>query len=217
MSQDYRFTQTKQELLDKLAINTNISDKVLDALYSVPRELFVAKDMIDKSYEDKALPFMCGQTISQPYTVGYMTDALKVKPGDKILEIGAGSGYQAAVLNALGAEVYTIERIKPIFLKTKELLNELNIDVNIFWGDGTLGLPEYAPYDSIIITAAGNKPLKKLMYQLKIGGRMVAPIGDRESQTMFVFLRKGENKFAYKKLDKFKFVPLLEGTVGDNK
>jgi len=188
-----------------------IKDKnVLKAISKVPRHLFMDSGFVDFAYQDKAFPIAADQTISQPYTVAFQTELLGVKPNDLILEIGTGSGYQTAVLIEMGAKVYTIERQKELFKKTKLFLPKLNYKPKkIIFGDGYKGLPENAPFNGIIVTAGAPFLPKALLAQLKIGGRLVIPIGDT-LQTMTVFVRTSEKDFEKHELGDFKFVPMLK-------
>ena len=188
-----------------------ITDKnVLNAIASVPRHLFMDSGFVDFAYQDKAFPIAAEQTISQPYTVAFQTELLQVKPNDKILEIGTGSGYQTAVLLEMGARVFTIERQKELFKKTKLFLPKLNYKPKkIIFGDGYKGLPDEAPFDGIIVTAGAPFVPKPLLAQLKIGGRLVIPVGD-EVQTMTLFVRTGEKDFEKHELGDFRFVPMLK-------
>jgi protein-L-isoaspartate(D-aspartate) O-methyltransferase len=188
-----------------------ISDEnVLKAISLVPRHLFMDSSFVDFAYMDKAFPIAADQTISQPYTVAYQTELLEVKRDSEILEIGTGSGYQTAVLLEMGAKVYTIERQKELFKKTKLFLPKLRYKPKkLIFGDGYEGLVEYAPFDGIIVTAGAPEVPKKLLSQLKIGGRLVIPIG-QDLQTMTLFIRTSEKDFEKRKLGSFRFVPLLE-------
>ncbi|WP_420322797.1 protein-L-isoaspartate(D-aspartate) O-methyltransferase [Flagellimonas sp.] len=188
-----------------------IQDKaVLDAIKTVPRHLFLDSGFEDHAYQDKAFPIGAEQTISQPYTVAFQTELLQIKPNDKILEIGTGSGYQTAVLLHLKAKVYTIERQKELFKKTKLFFNKMGYrPKKIIFGDGYKGLPEEAPFDGIIVTAGAPMVPKPLMAQLKIGGRLVIPVGVDE-QVMTLYIRKSEKEFEKQELGAFRFVPLLE-------
>ncbi len=188
-----------------------ITDKaVLEAIAKVPRHLFFNSSFVDFAYQDKAFPIAAGQTISQPYTVAFQTQLLEVKKGDKILEIGTGSGYQTAVLCTMGAVVYTVERQNELFKQTQILLPKLGIrPKHISFGDGYKGLPNYAPFDSIIVTAGAPTIPQALMAQLKIGGKLVIPVGDKV-QIMTLLIRKNETQFEKHKFGNFMFVPLLE-------
>jgi len=186
--------------------------KVLEAIKKVPRHLFLNSSFEDYAYQDKAFPIGAGQTISQPYTVAFQSQLLEVQKEHKILEIGTGSGYQTAVLCAMGAKVYTIERQIELFKKTSVLLPKLGTRPKYFAsGDGYKGLEIHAPFDSIIVTAGAPIIPKPLMSQLKIGGRLVIPLGE-EVQIMTLLIRKNETQFEKHELGEFKFVPLLEDT-----
>jgi protein-L-isoaspartate(D-aspartate) O-methyltransferase len=191
--------------------NKGIKDKmVLDAMSKVPRHLFMDSGFVDFAYQDKPFPIGADQTISQPYTVAYQTELLEVEPGDKILEIGTGSGYQTAVLIELKAEVYSIERQKELYTKVKKFLPKVGyVPKKLVFGDGYLGLPENAPFDGIIVTAGAPYAPKALLGQLKIGGKLVIPVGD-DVQIMTVFTRRSENKFDKLEYGDFRFVPMLK-------
>jgi|TARA_B110000967_G_scaffold49214_1_gene50100 protein-L-isoaspartate(D-aspartate) O-methyltransferase len=183
---------------------------VLDAIDSIPRHLFMDSSFLDHAYQDKAFPIAASQTISQPYTVAFQSELLEVKSGDKILEIGTGSGYQTAVLCLLGAQVYSIERQLELFKKTSQFLPKIGyVAKRLIFGDGYKGLKEEAPFDSIIVTAGAPFVPKPLLSQLKIGGRLVIPVGDKD-QIMTLYIRKGPKEFEKHELGNFKFVPLLE-------
>lgn len=188
-----------------------ITDKnVLAAIKKIPRHLFLNSGFEDYAYQDKAFPIGAGQTISQPYTVAFQSQLLEVKKDDKVLEIGTGSGYQTAVLCAMGAKVYSIERQNELFKATSLLLPKLGIrPKHLSFGDGYKGLPNYAPFDSIIVTAGAPMIPKPLMAQLKIGGRLVIPVGE-EHQVMTLLVRKNETQFEKHEFGEFRFVPLLE-------
>ncbi|HQW70147.1 MAG TPA: protein-L-isoaspartate(D-aspartate) O-methyltransferase, partial [Flavobacterium sp.] len=197
--------------LAKLLEEKGITDKnVLDAIKKIPRHLFLNSSFEDFAYQDKAFPIAAGQTISQPYTVAFQSQLLEVKKDHKILEIGTGSGYQTAVLVTLGAKVYSVERQNELFKITSALLPKLNIrPKHLSFGDGYKGLPNHAPFDSIIVTAGAPIIPKPLMAQLKIGGRLVIPLGEKE-QVMTMLIRKNETQFEKHEFGDFKFVPLLE-------
>jgi protein-L-isoaspartate(D-aspartate) O-methyltransferase len=197
--------------LAKVLEEKGISDKnVLAAIRKIPRHLFLNSSFEDFAYQDKAFPIAAGQTISQPYTVAFQTELLKVKKDDKVLEIGTGSGYQTAVLVALGAKVYSVERQNELFKITSALLPKLGIrPKHLSFGDGYKGLPNHAPFDSIIVTAGAPIIPKPLMAQLKIGGRLVIPLGEGE-QVMTMLIRKNETQFEKHEYGEFRFVPLLE-------
>jgi protein-L-isoaspartate(D-aspartate) O-methyltransferase len=205
--------QGLRNLLVKQLEEKGIKDKnVLDAIAKIPRHLFLDSSFENFAYQDKAFPIGADQTISQPYTVAFQTELLQVKREHKILEIGTGSGYQTAVLCLLGAKVYSVERQNELFKKTKNLLSKLSINVIpklLSFGDGYKGLPDYAPFDSIIVTAGAPSIPQALMSQLKIGGRLVIPVGETE-QIMTLLIRKNGTQFEKTEYGDFKFVPLLE-------
>jgi protein-L-isoaspartate(D-aspartate) O-methyltransferase len=200
----------RQQLVDTL-IKKGIKDKaVLNAIGKIPRHLFMDSGFIDHAYVDKAFPIAADQTISQPYTVAFQSELLQIKPGDKVLEIGTGSGYQCAVLIDLGAKVYSIERQQELFKKTSKFLPKIGYRAKkLIFGDGYKGLPEEAPFKSIIVTAGAPFVPTPLLSQLEIGGRLVIPVGD-DVQTMTLFIRKGPKEFEKHEFGEFRFVPMLE-------
>lgn len=211
---DMKDTAKHQGLRNQLAKvleEKGITDKnVLEAIKKIPRHLFLNSSFEDFAYQDKAFPIAAGQTISQPYTVAFQSQLLQVKKDDKILEIGTGSGYQTAVLCMLGAKVYSVERQNELFKITSALLPKLGIrPKHLSFGDGYKGLPNHAPFDSIIVTAGAPIIPKPLMAQLKIGGRLVIPLGENE-QVMTMLIRKNETQFEKHEFGEFRFVPLLE-------
>ncbi len=200
----------RNKLVEIVAAKGIKDQKVLDALRTVPRHLFMDSSFEDHAYQDKAFPIAASQTISQPYTVAFQTALLQVKPNDKILEIGTGSGYQTAVLLQLKAKVYTIERQLELFKKVNLFFKKMGYrPKKLVFGDGYKGLPEEAPFDGIIVTAGAPEAPRTLMGQLKIGGRMVIPIGV-DHQVMTLIIRKSEKEFERKEFGAFRFVPLLE-------
>jgi len=200
----------RQQLVEVVR-NKGITDEnVLTALGKVPRHLFMDSGFLDHAYQDKPFPIAADQTISQPYTVAYQTELLQVKKGDKILEIGTGSGYQSAILCEMGAKVYSIERQLELFKLTSKFLPKLGYRVKkLVFGDGYKGLEEEAPFDGIIVTAGAPYVPKPLLSQLAIGGRLVIPVGTI-IQVMTLFIRKGEKDFEKQEFGEFRFVPLLE-------
>lgn len=187
---------------------------VLDAMNKLPRHFFFDSAFMEQAYEDKAFQIGEGQTISQPYTVAYQSQLLEVKPREKILEVGTGSGYQACILSLLGAKVYTIERHKKLNEKARTLLEAMNIpNIRFFYGDGFEGLPSYAPFDKILITAAAPEVPHKLLAQLKVGGKLVMPYGSGTVQKMQRITKVNESHFEQEEFDNFKFVPMLKGKV----
>ena len=216
MEDDYRHKGLRHQMLTLLQEKGIHAQEVLRALNHVPRHLFIDSTFEELAYEDKALPIEEGQTISQPYTVAYQTALLEVKAGQKILEIGTGSGYQAAILAVLGAEVYTIERIAALYNSTSKRLVQLGLGEHIktYLGDGHLGLADEAPFDSILITAAAASLPTALLEQLKIGGVLVVPINEKDDknlQRMLRIRRLNNLEYSEEKLDYFRFVPLLPG------
>lgn len=201
----------KRNLLANTLVAKGITDtKVIEAIKKVPRHLFLDSSFEDHAYQDKAFPIGAEQTISQPYTVAFQSQLLEVKPNDVILEIGTGSGYQTAVLLQLGARVFTIERQSQLFKKNKLFFPKMGIrPKKAILGDGYKGYPEEAPFDGIIVTAGAPIVPKPLLAQLKIGGRLVIPVGV-EDQIMTLFVRKSELEFEKQEFGSFKFVPLLE-------
>ncbi len=199
----------RQDLVDKLSLKGIHDIYVLKALGDVDRHIFVPDAMKHHSYKDVALPIGYGQTISQPYTVAFMTQALRLKPNYKILEIGTGSGYQAALLEKMGMNVYSIERNVDIFYKTRKLFDNLGLRINTKCGDGTLGWEEYSPFDGIIVTAGSPTIPKSLKKQLAIGGRMVIPVGNKTSQILKVVTKVDEDNFEIEDIPEFAFVPLI--------
>lgn len=190
-----------------------ITDKnVLAAIKKIPRHLFLDSSFEDYAYQDKAFPIGAGQTISQPYTVAFQSQLLEVEPEHKILEIGTGSGYQTAVLCTMGAKVYSVERQRELFKTTSLLLPKLGIrPKHLSFGDGYKGLPNFAPFDSVIVTAGAPFIPKPLMAQLKIGGRLIIPVDNEQGvQIMTMLIRKNETQFEKHEFGEFRFVPLLE-------
>ena len=208
MEDTYKHKGLRKQLVLEIA-KKGIKDKtVLKAINTIPRHYFFDKIFDQHAYEDKAFPIDAGQTISQPYTVAFQTQMLQVKPGDKILEIGTGSGYQACVLVELGAKVYTIEYQKKLYQKAIRFLPKLGYQPHMYQGDGSKGMPRFAPYDGIIVTAGAPTVPEELIQQLKIGGRLVIPVGNNDIQSMVLIQKVDENKIKKKQFDNFSFVPL---------
>ncbi len=209
MAPDTYKTRGLRNKLVKLLENKGITDlRVLQAIAKVPRHVFFENALLDHAYQDKAFPIGEGQTISQPFTVAFQTQKLEIKPKDKVLEIGTGSGYQACILMEMGAIVYTIEYNKILFERTKKFLPELGYKPYFFEGDGSKGIPSKAPFDKIVVTAGAPILPDALTDQLAEGGILVIPIGDREKQLM-VRIRKKNGKLIREDFDYFAFVPLL--------
>jgi len=210
LKDNHRHQGKRKNLIKIIRAKGIANEKVLEAINKIPRHLFMDSGFEDHAYEDKPFPIGADQTISQPYTVARQTELLEVNPGDKILEIGTGSGYQAAVLIEMGAQVYTIERQKELFKKTSLFLPKLGYrPKKMVFGDGYKGLPEFAPFDGIVVTAGAPFVPKPLMEQLKVGGKLVIPVGEKV-QIMTVFTRKSEKEFEKKEYGEYRFVPLLE-------
>ncbi|MBM4168186.1 MAG: protein-L-isoaspartate(D-aspartate) O-methyltransferase [Ignavibacteria bacterium] len=203
-----RFEDERRELIGSLRDKGITDEKTLDAMMRVERHLFVMDAFVNRAYEDTALPISKSQTISQPYTVAFMTQLLAPKASDKVLEIGTGSGYQAAILAELGCRVFTIERHYELHLQARNLLERLGYRVATRSGDGTVGWSEFAPYDGVLVTAAAPDVPPALLQQLAIGGRLVIPIGDLDTQQLHV-VTKLEDGVATKMINGFKFVPLI--------
>jgi protein-L-isoaspartate(D-aspartate) O-methyltransferase len=191
-------------------------EQVLEAINKIPRHYFLDAAFDNIAYLDKAYPIGEGQTISQPYTVAYQTQLLQCKPFNKVLEIGTGSGYQAAVLGTLGMQVFTIERQKKLFDANRsfDYLQKIS-NVKLFYGDGFEGLPTYAPFDKIIITAAAPHIPEKLLQQLKVGGVMVIPLNEGDKQRMLRITRNVDSSYTEQKYDEFSFVPMLSGKANN--
>lgn len=216
MIDDFEARGKRKKLVAGLRSKGISDEEVLRAIDAVPRHLFMDPAFLIHAYVDKAFPISSGQTISQPYTVAVQSSLLQVKKRDKILEIGTGSGYQAAVLAELGAKVYTIERFRELYLKAQHTLSSLGYSIDFFYGDGYAGKPQYGPFDGIIITAAIKEIPETLLRQLKTGGKLVAPVGGSDFQVMTLVIRDGEDSFTYSDHGSFVFVPMLKGTVNDN-
>ena len=196
-------------LIDELEAKGISDQNVLKALRAIEREKFVPATMQNNAYRDIALPIGYGQTISQPYTVALMTQELKVNKGDRILEIGTGSGYQAAILYKMGAIVYSIERNFDLFRNAQKIFDNLGIRVSTKCGDGTIGWSEYSPFNAIIVTAGSPDIPESLKKQLTIGGRLVIPVGNKQTQTLKVITRTSEEEFKIESIPEFAFVPLI--------
>jgi protein-L-isoaspartate(D-aspartate) O-methyltransferase len=216
MIDSFKHKGLRKQLVDSIR-SRGISDPaVLAALEKVPRHFFFDSSFLKFAYDDKPFPIGAGQTISQPYTVAYQTELLKIKKGDRVLEVGTGSGYQACILAELGARVFTIERQKALFDKTLKFLPKLGYhSIKIFFGDGYKGLPAFAPFDKIIVTAGAPYIPEPLLLQLKNGGTLVIPLGAGDVQIMTTMIRKGDKEFEKTEHGTFRFVPLLEDKASD--
>ena len=201
----------RKQLVDGIKKKGINDENVLNAINKVPRHIFIDSSFTEIAYSDTPFPIGCGQTISQPYTVAFQTSLLEVKKGDKILEIGTGCGYQACILAEMGAKVFTIERIRELYIKTKNFLSEMKYSIRVFYGDGYKGLPTFAPFDKILVTAAAPVVPNELLKQLKINGRLVIPMDVEPGlQEMTTIDRINENDFDTKKHGYFRFVPMVK-------
>lgn len=206
---NFRHKGLRKKLIDDLRTKGISDEAVLQAINQVPRHFFLDLAFLELAYDDRAMPIGEGQTISQPFTVAFQTQLLEVKKRDKILEIGTGSGYQASVLEKLGAKVYSIERQRKLYEKTRQLLQKMNSKVSTHFGDGTLGLPAFAPFDKIIVTAGAPVVPQSLSEQLKPGGLLVIPVGDEAHQRMLRIRKQTDGSLETETYDNFKFVPLV--------
>ena len=217
LEDNYRHKGLRKQLVDLLRTKGITDETVLSAINEVPRHVFLDSSFVELAYQDKAFPIGSGQTISQPHTVAFQTQLLQVERGMKVLEIGTGSGYQACVLAAMGAKVFTIERQRNLYFKTKEILDQLPFRVKTFLGDGFDGLPTYAPFDRIIITAGAPNIPENLIEQLKTSGIMVIPLDDAENegQTMMRITKMEDGTLKNEAFGGFKFVPMLKEIGND--
>ncbi|MCE5304625.1 protein-L-isoaspartate(D-aspartate) O-methyltransferase [bacterium] len=207
------FSAQKENLISELLEKGIKDERILQAIRKIPREIFIPDEYLEHSYDDAALPIGWGQTISQPYTIAYMTEMLGIESGMKVLEIGTGSGYHACVLCELGASVFSIERILQLYELAKSNFEKLGYTVHQKFGDGSVGWKEEAPFDRIIVPASAPRIPSILINQLKIGCSMIIPVGSRDIQTMHLITRSSETEYEDRKLQTFKFVPLI-GTGG---
>jgi protein-L-isoaspartate(D-aspartate) O-methyltransferase len=213
MQDTYRHKGLRAQLVKEIAGKGITDERVLRAVEEVPRHFFFDSAFTEQAYIDKAFPIGAGQTISQPFTVAFQTQLLEVKPGDKILEIGTGSGYQAAILSVLKAKVYTIERQKELFRYSQNIINQMGYKrIVFFFGDGYKGQPSYGPYDKIIITCGAPSLPEELIEQLRPGGFLVAPIGEGRVQEMHRYVKNENGTLTTEKYGDFSFVPMLKGT-----
>jgi protein-L-isoaspartate(D-aspartate) O-methyltransferase len=209
MIDSYKHKGLREKLIRAMMEKGLKDEGVLAAMRKVPRHAFVESAFTEAAYEDRPLPIGDGQTISQPLTVGFQSSMLDVKPGMKVLEIGTGSGYQAAVLCEMGAKVFSVERIRVHHQKAAALLEELGYKLRLKWGDGTMGWSQYAPFDRILVTAASPSVPEALKKQLTIGGKLIIPVGDLDRQQMATVTRIAENEWQIVKDGNYQFVPLL--------
>lgn len=216
MTDTYRHKGQRKQLAEVVAKKGITDPNVLRAIETVPRHLFIPDTALHKyAYEDKPFPIGSGQTISQPYTVAFQTELLNIQKREKVLEIGTGSGYQTAVLLEVGAKVFSIERQKALFDRTKVFLPSIGYNTKLFYGDGYAGLPAFAPFDKIIVTAGAPYIPEDLLTQLKVGGIMVIPVGEDGDQMMKKIIKKDEKSFEIEDLGVFRFVPLLKEKGND--
>lgn len=213
----YRHKGLRKKLVEIVRSKGIQDEDVLEAINKIPRHQFLDSSFLNFAYQDQAFPIGSGQTISQPYTVAFQTELLEIKKGDKVLEVGTGSGYQACVLYEMGAKVFTIERQKKLYEKTKAFLKLLKYNsIKTFYGDGYKGLPTFGPFDKIIVTAGAPIIPEELLKQLKLGGMLVIPVDmGNDTQEMTRVIRKSENDFIKEKYGQFRFVPMLTNKARD--
>ena len=212
MLDSFRHKGLRKQLVDVLSKKGINNPKILEGINSIPRHLFIDNAFVNFAYKDQAFPIGSGQTISQPYTVAFQTELLDPQPYEKILEVGTGSGYQTSLLLYLESDVYSIERQKELYLKTKSFLPKLGYKCHLIYGDGYKGLPKFAPFDKIIVTCGAPSIPLNLIKQIKIGGKMVVPIGDSSKQVMHLIERSSEKEIKTTKHGDFLFVPMLNDT-----
>ncbi len=210
MNDTFKHKGLRKKLVAQLREKGIQDENVLAAMEAVPRHLYLDLAFMEHAYEDKAFKIGAGQTISQPYTVAFMSELLNVRKGEKILEVGTGSGYQASILVELGAKVYSIERQKLLYDCSRHLLKKLHFNAKCFYGDGYAGLPSFAPFDKVIVTAGAPYIPNALVGQLVVGGIMVIPVGEGSVQTMVLIEKRAEDDIVQTELGAFRFVPLLE-------
>jgi len=215
MTDSYKHKGLRKKLIETIRSKGIRDEKVLKAIEAIPRHYFLDSSFVEYAYQDTAFQIGSGQTISQPYTVAFQTELLQVEKGHKVLEIGTGSGYQACVLAELGAKVFTIERQKNLHVRTKAFLPKFGYRIRAFFGDGYEGLPTYAPFDRILVTAGAPYIPEELLSQLKPGGILVIPVGDTDNQIMTCIKRINETDFTQTDYGTCRFVPLLENVAND--
>ncbi len=209
MIDSYRHKGLRKKLVEEVRSKGIQDENVLAAIEAVPRHFFLDSSFVEIAYQDKPFPIGSGQTISQPYTVAFQTELLQAGKGLKVLEVGTGSGYQACILAEMGARVFSIERHHSLFAKTKKLLESMNYKVKLFYGDGYKGLPAFAPFDRILVTAAAPFVPEALTDQLKTGGMLVLPLGAGDTQVMTRLIKQEDGRLEEQKFGYFRFVPLL--------
>ncbi len=215
MIDSYKHKGLRNKLVSVIRRKGIKDERILEAITKIPRHYFIDSSFLEFAYQDKPFPIGSGQTISQPYTVAFQTELLDVQKGDKILEIGTGSGYQACILIELGAKVYSVERKKQLYIKAQKLLPEIGYHPKLFYGDGYEGLSAFQPYNKILITAGAPYIPEKLLHQLKTGGRLVAPVGKGDIQIMKVVKKNATDDFTETSHGTFRFVPMLNSKTND--
>jgi len=213
MQDNFRHQGLRRKLINELRKKGINDEKILDAFYQIPRHFFLDLAFLEKAYTNIAFQIGAGQTISHPYTVAFQTQLLNLEKGEKVLEIGTGSGFQTCILRQLGIRVFTIERQKELFIKSKEIIKKFGFHPRQFYGDGYKGLETYQPFDKILITCGVREIPQTLVNQLKVGGIMVIPVGEGESQLMKRITKKIDNNIEIEDFGSFRFVPMLEKTV----
>lgn len=215
MIDTYKHKGLRKQLVDQIREKGIEDEAVLKAINKIPRHLFLDSSFLEFAYQDKPFPIGSGQTISQPYTVAFQTELCEIRPGHKVLEIGTGSGYQACVLEELGAKVFTIERQKKLYTRSKKFLAELGYKAKVFYGDGYKGLPAFAPFDRILITAGAPELPKGLTDQVKPGGMIIVPLGRGDIQVMVRYVKEADGSLRKEDHGTFRFVPLLKNVAND--
>ena len=210
MNDTLRHQGLRRKLVEIVRSKGISDERVLDAIMKVPRHLFMDNAFLQFAYDDTAFPIGAGQTISQPYTVAFQTQLLDLKPRDKVLEIGTGSGYQCAVLCAMGARVFSVERQRELYEKSAVLLKNLGFKARIFYGDGYKGLPAFEPFDKVLVTCGAPYIPEDLVNQLKPGGILVIPVGEGDAQTMWRIMKQADGSLIKEDFGHFKFVPMLK-------
>lgn len=210
MQDTYRHKGLRKRLVDEVRSKGITDERILSAIANIPRHLFLDSSFTEFAYQDKPFPIGHGQTISQPYTVAFQTELLEIKRGDKVLEVGTGSGYQACVLLEMGARVFSVERHYQLYQKTKKILASMNYAPKLFYGDGYKGLPAFAPFDKILVTAGAPEIPPALTEQLKIGGILVIPVGKGQTQVMMKVIKTDDQVVEQQEHGFFRFVPLLK-------
>lgn len=210
MEDSYRHKGMRKRMVEELREKGISDERVLDAMMAVPRHFFLSSAFLEFAYQNKAFQIGAGQTISHPFTVAFQTQLLELEPGDKVLEIGTGSGFQTCILLEMKAKVWSIERQKTLFDKTKLLIPKLGYKTNLYYGDGYKGKPAFAPFDKVLVTCGAPNVPTALVEQLRIGGKLVIPVGEGKTQIMTEIVRTSETEASIKEHGNFSFVPMLE-------